>query len=328
MTWVAGKPFEIVAHRGVRTNADPNAIPPENTMASFKAAEAAGVAIETDVIALSRNTCAVGETGMVLHHDDNTGRMFTLGGSPRRVRTVAYDRMKSATLNVAGHEATVNTLLGFLPPGGFLNRMAWKARKQEFQSPEHKTPYKMPDHFRNETVPSLETLTEEVPHSPLYLELKTYDREVLLHRNNRLEERLVRYIQQNNLFDRVKVLSFSPLSLRKVKTLDPRIQTGLDVQIPWIFKQNKRLLKGFVDWYVKKFVKVDSFHPTYKDMSTDLVNFSHRADMPIAPWVYHETRQQEKQFFPKLLDMGADGAITNSIDLLQAEVNRRKPPPV
>lgn len=291
----ARRPFEVIAHRGVRTHSDLQRMPPENTLPAFQEAAQMGASIELDVIATT-------DGRLMVHHDDQTGRMFTLPNGDRLVRNTSFQDISAARFNQAGHEATVRAMLG---------------PNQVYQTP---TPY------TKVTIPELETVLTTLPNTPFYVELKTYDHDVRKGTNNQLEERIVKLIQEKNLYNRVTVISFSPLSLRKVKQLDPRIQTGLDFEFPAIvpkkIRENALFLNAFVTLYAKQWLGVGSIHSKYEETSPKLVQKAHQAGLRIAPWVNHQTRSEEQALFPALMAMGVDGIITNAVDLLQEALPR------
>lgn len=281
--------FQIVAHRGVRTHADPLRMPPENTLPAFMESAREGVAIELDVIATT-------DGRLVIHHDDETGRMFSLPDGEKTVRKMTFAQLQNARFNTAGHEASVRKMLG----------------ADAF--------FTTPAPHRNVSIPELAPVLDQLPDTHVYVELKTYDREVRRNDNNQLEQRVARLIREKNLYHRVTVISFSPLSLRRIKQLDPRIPTGLDFEIPRWLRTNRLLLSAFVHLYARHWARVDTLHPSYDSISPTLVHLAHQAGMPIVPWVSGQTRQQEQALFPGLIRMGVDGLITNAVDLLKQAV--------
>ncbi|MCE3235666.1 MAG: glpQ [Vampirovibrio sp.] len=288
------RPVQVIAHRGVRTDNDPNKMAPENTMPAFLEAARQGAAIELDVISTVDGSLRV-------HHDNQTGRIFQLAGRQKDVHRTTSKEMDYATLNMAGHEATVKQMLG---PGSH---------------------YRMPAKFSTVTVPELENVLEALPDTHFYVELKVSDPELLRKGDNQLEKRVVQLIKEKNLYDRVTLISFSPHSLRKTKALDPNIKTGLNFSLPPWLQKNELFMNMFVNLYAKRWVKVNSIHPSYEDTNPALVNRAHEAGMSLFTWVNEQTRSEEKAIFPKLLDMQVDGILTNSVDLLNEAVGKPAP---
>jgi glycerophosphoryl diester phosphodiesterase len=287
------QPFQIVAHRGVRTDADHQRMAPENTIPAFKEAARQGAAIELDVIATP-------DGHIVVHHDFETGRMFKLPDKQKEVNQTSFSELQSASLNVEGHEQTVAKMLGA------------------------NNGYTTPSQFKSVSIPELENVLDAAPDSHIYVELKTIDSKPgTPNPNNHLEEKVAKLIQENNLYDRVTVIGFSANSLRKIKKLDPKIKTGLNIDLPPAIQNTPAVLPLFMNFYVKHWVGADSFQPSYDDTTPELVEAAHKAGLPILPWVNHQTRDEEKTLFPKLMEMGVDGLITNSVDLLRQAADEK-----
>lgn len=272
------EPFTVIAHRGVQTLEDDSRIAPENTLTAFLEAARFNTAIELDVRATRDGV-------LVVHHDKKTGRIFTLPAGERRVTDTCFDQIRGARLSVSGHEATVKKILG-----------------------PHRH-YSMNAACVHEKIPTLEAVFDALPKTHIYVELKTLTANPK--KNNDLEKRVVRLIQEKNLYDRVTVISFCRGSLRKVKELDPRINTGIDYRLPKPFN----LLENFFLNYCQKVLKVDSVHPPYYQVSDALVKKAHARGLALMPWVHHETREEEARLLPKLIAAGIDGVITNTVDL-------------
>lgn len=295
---------EIIAHRGVRTLADPAHIVPENTVPAFQQAAQAGASIELDVITTT-------DGALVVHHDDESGRIFhkpnehNLNGD-RFIRNMSLDKVQQLVFNPSGHEKTVQKMLGA------------------------QIPYQTPDKVLNSSIPKLDTVLDEVwkvnPTTHFYIETKTHNRDIRKHRNNNLEQHLADLIRTRDLYDRVTVISFSTASLRKIKKIDPKIKTGLDIKIPEFWITRPWALKGLV-WFTKHVLKADSIHPQYAAITEPLVQLTHAAGLRITPWVDSETRLQETERFPALIEMGVDGIITNAVDQLQQTLQTKPSAP-
>lgn len=285
--------FEVVAHRGARTLADSACVAPENTMPAFQEAARHGAAIELDVIATTNGR-------ILVHHDDDTGRMYRLPGGEKPVRKASFAEMQKAVLNREGHEETVKKMLG---PG---------------------SEYRMADAFLSTPIPELEEVLEALPNTRFYVELKTDNGQVRHGETNDLERRVADLIREKNLYQRVKVISFCTESLRKIKSLNPKITTGLDFELPAFMHKNRLLLSAYV-WFARNWIGVDSLHPSYSDTTPDLVELAHKAGIPVIPWVSGQTRDEEKALFPKLLGMRVDGLITNAVDLLNEALAPNSP---
>ncbi len=310
----AQKPFDIIAHRGATTHRNPLKISPENSLPAFREAHEQGVPVELDVM-----TTRDGK--VIVHHDLKIGRTFKLDEPPKparqvkapktagfkvppfprfkqrhAIRSLSWPELQKATFNREGHEAFINQKLG---PG---------------------SDYKSPPTFDALKIPSLETVLDELPNTQFRIELKT----ISPFQNGNLEYKVAKLIKERNLYDRVIVLSFSPLSLKLIKLFDPKIKTALNFNLPASARKNPVLLNGFVNLYAKGLFGVNGLQPSYSDVTPELVQISHKAGLPVIAWVNQETRAEEGKKFPKLIDMGVDGLVTNAVDLLKDEVKRQK----
>ncbi|MBY0402540.1 MAG: hypothetical protein K2X66_01470 [Cyanobacteria bacterium] len=279
-----GKGFEIVAHRGVRTLADLSGVAPENTLPAFLQAQERKVAIELDVIATQDGV-------LVVHHDDETGRVFTHPGGEKTLTKMPYAALAQAKINLEGHQKTLKAMVG-----------------PSYQP--HPSPL-----FLDATIPTLEAVLDACPNIHVYIELKTDTANP--RKNNNLEARVVKLIQSKNLYDKVTVISFCHQSLKKVKRLDPKIKTGLDYLMPTFLKAFNPWGAGLFLSYCKRILKVDSVHPPYEEVTPALVEKAHRRGLTLTPWVYRQTRQEELDLFPAMEKAGVDGVITNAVDLAQ-----------
>ena len=286
-----GNPIEIIApqiiaHRGARTLADYNAIAPENTLPAFDAAASLGAAIELDVIATR-------DGEVIVHHDDDTGRLFQLPGKPQALRHLSYTQVQQAQFTPAQHNADVQKLLD-------------DAHKRYQLSPQ----------FAETKIPKLSEVLTRYPNTHLYIELKTDNDQVSQNDNNNLEQRVADLITQHNALGRVTVISFSTKSLQRIKTINPAISTGLDINIPDYVKRIP-LANKLLASYVKHVLKADVLLPSYTGTTPKLVNAAHKRGLKITPWVNQQTRPQETPWFEKLMTMGVDGIITNAPDALK-----------
>lgn len=288
------KTVEVVAHRGVITHADSARMAPENTLPAFQEAARMQASVELDVIATR-------DGQLVVHHDDETGRVFSLpDGQKKTVRKMSWPELQRARLNPTGHETSVRR---FLPKG---------------------TDFKTPQAFASVQIPRLDSVLDALPDTPIYLELKTSNREVLSGDNNQLEKRVAQLIREKDLYDRVTVISFSPLALRRLKKLDSRIRTGLDFTLPDWMHRSPALLRGFVQGVARRWLGVSDLLPSYNDVTPNLMHLARQAGLAVKPWVNGQSRAEEQAMFPHLLKLGVDGIITNSVDLLQQAITGPK----
>ncbi len=258
---------------------------PENTLLAFESAQQQEVGIELDVMTTK-------DGKVVVHHDFKTGRTFQLPGEQKQVGRTNWQELQKARFNFTEYQQAMQRVMG------------------------QAVHCKNTDRFENLQIPELETVLNRLPNTPVYIELKTAG----LFGNRHLERKVVDTIREKGLQNQVTVLSFSPLSLWKVKRQDPQIQTALNVLLPGFVPRVPLLQKLFVNWFAKRLLGVDAIHPSYARTTPELVQLSHQAGLRVVPWVHGETRDQEQEKFPKLRAMGVDGLITNAVDLLNEEV--------
>lgn len=279
--------LEIIAHRGVRTHADSYKMAPENTLPALIEADKLGIGIELDVMATSDGV-------VVVHHDDETGKIFSLPNGPQTVVKTPFTVLQAAQLNIPGFEASVDKMLGNFP--------------QLDGSPR----FKMHPSYQDVRIPTLDNTLNALKKSHLYIELKTDTADAS--KNNNLEERTVNLVKAKGLQNRVTFISFCRGSLKKIKQLDPTLKTGLDYITPgWM----KGWGEGLLLRYAKYVLKVDSVHPPYQEVTPKLVDQAHKLGLKMTPWVWHETRAEEAKRVPELEKMGVDGVISNAVDLFR-----------
>ena len=275
------KMVQLIAHRGARTLADYSKIAPENTLPAFEAARDLGLGVELDVQATKDGV-------LVVYHDDELGDVFELQSKEKKkLIDTHWGELFKAQLNVKAVERETNRMLG------------------------KDNAYVIPDHFKSLRIPKLNSVIKTLPKAPIYLELKTNNKDVKNKANNLLEERVANFIYEQNLYDRVTVISFSTESLKRIKKLDPNIKTGLDIKLT----QWQKPFLGLLTRYAKLRLKVDSIHPAYQDVSKKFVKKAHKKGLEFTPWVHRQTRDEETEMIPELISMGVDGIITNAPDL-------------
>ena len=282
------KPFQVVAHRGVRTDVNLQQMAPENTLPAFRVAAQQGAAIELDVMSTA-------DGRVIVHHDVQTGRVFELPDGPKIVAKTPWAKLKNARLNVAGHEASVSKMLGET------NR------------------YQTPEKFRSVQIPELQDVLTDLPDTHIFVELKPSTIY-----NRTLTENTLKIIRNHQAQDRVTLISFDPRCLRQAKKLDPTVKTALNCSIPKILRNNTPILWAYNHLFIKGWLHADGIQPDYNSATPVLIQTSHAAGLNVVPWVYHQTRDEEAAAFPKLIDAGVDGLITNAVDLLNEAVNKHQ----
>jgi len=120
----------------------------------------------------------------------------------------------------------------------------------------------------------------------------------------RLEEDLLTLIAQHGLEDRVVISSFNHDSIRRVRTLDARIDTAL-------------LCTDFrpVDAFYAQQLQASAIHPSYKTVSPDYVNDALRRGIQMRPYTV-----DEEHVMRTLRTWGVAGLITNRPDIARLVV--------
>jgi len=153
--------------------------------------------------------------------------------------------------------------------------------------------------FAGERIPTLGEVFDAVGHRLLMnVEIKS-----LPSRSRGLEAEVVRLIEDNNLAYRVIVSSFNPLSLRKVKRLNPNIPTAL-LYAPGL---------PFPLWqaWLSQIVPHEYCHPHHSMVDERYVAWARRKGYRVNVWTVNEPDEMHR-----LIALGVDGIITDHPDLL------------
>ncbi|GAA4839573.1 glycerophosphodiester phosphodiesterase [Paenibacillus vulneris] len=151
--------------------------------------------------------------------------------------------------------------------------------------------------YRGEKVPTLGEVFDLVPDSIMInVEVKnSYD--------GRMDRKLVEFLRERSLFDRVVVSSFDHKCLCAIKRLEPKVKIGLLYQL--------RLADAAA--YAKTLgVDVYSLHPDYRIVDKEDVEKADRAGIQVYPY----TANDEKDL-RALMDLGVSGIITDFPDRLK-----------
>ena len=153
--------------------------------------------------------------------------------------------------------------------------------------------------FASEHIPALQEVFDAIGHRLLVnVEVKSWPG-----RNRGLEAEVVRLIEDNNLVHRVIVSSFNPLSLRKVKRLNPNIPTAL-LYAPNLVLFLRRAWLGLIAPHEFR-------HPHYTMVDERLMAWARQKGYRVNAWTVNEAHEMRR-----LLALGVDGIITNHPDLL------------
>ncbi len=146
-------------------------------------------------------------------------------------------------------------------------------------------------------IPKLSELLElakRYPGTLLNLELKS---ETLL--TDGLERDTLYLVKQYGLEDRVVVSSFNPLSLLRVRLLDPSIRTGLLYypDMPW-WGSSARL----AGW-----LHVDALHPYFEQVTPQMLSSAHQRGLMVNTWTVNDEMR-----ISSLSSLGVDAIIGDS----------------
>jgi len=159
--------------------------------------------------------------------------------------------------------------------------------------------------FAGERIPTLQEVFDVIGHRLLVnVEIKS-----LPGRSRGLEAEVVRLIEDNSLAHRVIVSSFNPLSLRKVKRLNPNILTAL-LYAPDLPLLLRRAWLGPIAPHEFR-------HPHYSMVDERFMAWVRRKGYRVNAWTVNEPGE-----IRRLLALGVDGIITDHPDLLAAILDK------
>ncbi len=118
-----------------------------------------------------------------------------------------------------------------------------------------------------------------------------------------LEQAVVQAIAGNNLYERVIVSSFNPISLLRVKLADKRIDVGL-IYAPDL---PNYLSKG---WFIP-ILRPEALHPRYDMVDEAYMTWARQKGFQVSVWTVNEAPDMSR-----MLDLGVDGIITDRPDVL------------
>ena len=156
--------------------------------------------------------------------------------------------------------------------------------------------------FAGERIPTLQEVFDAIGHRLLVnVEIKS-----LPGRSRGLEVEVVRLIEDNSLAHRVIASSFNPLSLRKMKRLNPNIPTAL------LYAPKQPLFLRRV--WLGPITPHEFRHPYHTMVDERLMAWAWQKGYRVNTWTVNEPDEMRR-----LLALGVDGIITDHPDLL-AEV--------
>jgi glycerophosphoryl diester phosphodiesterase len=153
--------------------------------------------------------------------------------------------------------------------------------------------------FANERIPTLQEVFDAIGHLLLMnVEIKS-----LPGRSRGLEAEVVRLIEDNNLAYRVIVSSFNPLSLRKIKKLNPNIPTALlyapDLPLP--------LRRA----WLSPLAPHEFRHPHHSMVDERYMAWARQRGYRVNVWTVNQPNEMRR-----LVALSVDGIITDRPDVL------------
>ncbi len=159
--------------------------------------------------------------------------------------------------------------------------------------------------FAGEKIPTLQEVVDALdPGVFINIEIKSESVST-----DGLEKQVVDFIAQNNLYDRVVVSSFNPISLLRVKLADDDIDVGL-LYAPDLAVYLK---KG---WFIP-ILRPEALHPRHDMVDADYMAWARKKGFIVSVWTPDDPKELQR-----LLDLGVDNIITNRPDLLHKLLNR------
>ena len=277
----ASKSPLIIGHRGFPGN-PLNTANIENTIPSFNEAWN----LKTDGIELDVHLTKDGV--LVIHHDDNLGRVFSIPGdnNERLISEYTWEELQRAELNLAGIKDGLRTsVIGNL---------------------EHL------DRFVEVKIPKLKDLFPIPQGKKIFLELK-FEKDVEPESANgkeylnRLARATAQFLRANDLIDSTYVLSFVPSALLAIKNEEPKIITAYNIwQEETTKPDSEKAIRGLKDHY-----QFNAVNPPFEQATKDSTRLCHNLGLETYPWVWKQRYLEEQEMTYRILRDGANGTINN-----------------
>ena len=160
--------------------------------------------------------------------------------------------------------------------------------------------------YKNEHIPLLSDVLENFPEMFFDIEIKAPTLE-----NCGLEITLAKLIQKMNARNRIVVSSFNPFALKRFKSLEPSVPTGIiwnhHNELPWFLHHGEGRWIGMVD-FLKPFKNLVKFF--------SYIGSKLPGSRPRIPWTVDDSKEALK-----LIEFGCDAIISNSPHLLNSIFN-------
>ena len=150
---------------------------------------------------------------------------------------------------------------------------------------------------KNETIPTIDEVLEELPDSYFNMDLKV----------SNMEEKVLKKIKSHNALDRICLGSFNSKTIKKINVLEPKIITsmGLAQVVKYKFfniKSNSKLIQIPISWNGIKVI------------TKRFIEKLHNDNLKVHVWTINKEKEMQR-----LIDMGVDGIMTdNAIGLMNA----------
>ena len=150
---------------------------------------------------------------------------------------------------------------------------------------------------KNETIPTIDEVLEELPDSYFNMDLKV----------SNMEEKVLKKIKSHNALDRICLGSFNSKTIKKINILEPKIITsmGLAQVVKYKFfniKSNSKLIQIPISWNGIKVI------------TKRFIEKLHNDNLKVHVWTINKEKEMQR-----LIDMGVDGIMTdNAIGLMNA----------
>ncbi len=149
--------------------------------------------------------------------------------------------------------------------------------------------------FSEARIPTLEEVLERLPaNSRINIEIKNENL-----KTDGLEKAVAKLIARFDLYHRVIVSSFNPLTLFRVKVADSRIPIGFlrEPSLPAFLRK---------DWVFLPLLRPEALHPYYSMVDQDYLEKARHKGYGVIVWSVND-----KEDFQRMLELGVDGIITD-----------------
>lgn len=156
--------------------------------------------------------------------------------------------------------------------------------------------------FSGERIPTLQEVIDLVKRkAKICIELKVRG----------IEEEVLKLIEDNGITEDVLILSFTHLTLRRIKEINPEVATGALIGISRLVRPSRQVEKALK-------AKADVLEPPWNFTTPKLIEEAHRIGMPVIVWTVDDQGRMRR-----LIEMGVDGIATNYPERLKEVLEKR-----